>query len=164
MGWGVTYYKKLTEVMAYISGRILRLDEDLEAPNDHIDTLGFGRFPRKHKYKVVLRELRRRLTEHGAMMDEWHEKISWLWDWCQPQGNQAYQLEWDEMMGNIRRGNPVEPAVFDGVDEVQEETVLEVDLDDGEDAEAGLIAEMETHHIDERSEGRADDTDNPKDN
>ncbi|PLW36725.1 hypothetical protein PCASD_08714 [Puccinia coronata f. sp. avenae] len=97
-------------------------------------------------------------------MDEWHEKISWLWDRCQPQGNQAYQLEWDEMMGNIRRGNPVEPAVFDGVDEVQEETVLEVDLDDGEDAEAGLIAEMETHHIDERSEGRADDTDNPKDN
>ncbi|PLW35325.1 hypothetical protein PCASD_18010 [Puccinia coronata f. sp. avenae] len=63
------------------------------------------------------------------------DMIGWLWDQCQPDSSRTYKLDWDEMMDHIQRGSPIDPAVFEGVNELREETVLDINLDDGEDAE-----------------------------
>lgn len=137
------------------------MDGDLEVPDDHVDMVRMGKFHRKHEYKVILRELRRRLTAHGAMMDEWNKKIGWLWDRCQPDSSRTYKLDWDEMMDHIQRGSPIDPAVFEGVNELREETVLDIDLDHGEDAEGDWIDEMETPHVDQHAD--ANDSNDPED-
>ncbi|PLW42398.1 hypothetical protein PCASD_06367 [Puccinia coronata f. sp. avenae] len=96
-----------------------------------------------------------------AMMDKWNKKIGWLWDRCQPDSSRTYKLDWDEMMDHIQRGSPIDPAVFEGVNELREETVLDIDLDDGEDAEGDWIDEMETPHVDQHAD--ANDSKDPED-
>ncbi|EFP79302.2 uncharacterized protein PGTG_05623 [Puccinia graminis f. sp. tritici CRL 75-36-700-3] len=142
IGWGVSYYNRLTQTIDYLTGRVEAFNLDVEPRPDHFDSLSLYKFPRKHKYKVILRELRRRLASHGTLMDEWSEKVLWLWDRCQPAGNQGFILTWTDMMDKINRSNTINSDVLAGVDEEYEETVLEVDLDDGEDAEATLISSL----------------------
>ncbi|KAA1077789.1 hypothetical protein PGT21_019911 [Puccinia graminis f. sp. tritici] len=136
IGWGVSYYNRLTQTIDYLTGHV-------EPRPDHIDSLSLYKFPRKHKYKVILRELRRRLASHGTLMDEWSEKVIWLWDRCQPAGNRGFISTWTNMMDKINRSNTINSDVLAGVDEEYEETLLEVDLDDGEDAEATLISSLD---------------------
>ncbi|KNZ47155.1 hypothetical protein VP01_663g7 [Puccinia sorghi] len=70
----------------------------LELSDDHLDAVPMSVFSRKHKYKLILRELRNQLNTHAAIMEEWLSRIYWLWGCCQPQENQGYKNEWDEMM------------------------------------------------------------------
>ncbi|KNE87981.1 hypothetical protein PSTG_18625 [Puccinia striiformis f. sp. tritici PST-78] len=81
------------------------------------------------------------LENHGTLMDDWSEHISWLWTRCQPEGNRGYIADWDQMIRKIRRGNPTEDQPQ--VEEEIEAAVLEVGLDDGEDADVALIAAAE---------------------
>jgi hypothetical protein len=108
-----------------------------ELAPDHVDQLSLGNFSPKHKYIVLKRDIRRRLVAHGAMMEEWSDKIIWLWECCQPLSNRGYISDWEKMIVNIRAGNPIEAETLAGVEEEMEETVLAVELDDGEDATDG---------------------------
>jgi hypothetical protein len=96
---------------------------------------------------LIKKELDKQYKRHAAMMDKWSEKIDWLWQHCQPFSNRGYISEWNEMLEEIRRGrNGVGSTNHRGVDEQMEEAVLEVDLDDGEDADATLVSESAAVH------------------
>ncbi|KAI9623595.1 hypothetical protein KEM48_009362 [Puccinia striiformis f. sp. tritici PST-130] len=95
----------------------------------------------RSRYKMVIKMCEADLEIHGTLMDDWSEQISWLWTRCQPEGNQYYIAEWDQMIQRIGRGNPTEDQPQ--VEEQVEATVLEVDLDDGKDADVALIAAAE---------------------
>ncbi|KAI9603647.1 hypothetical protein KEM48_000408 [Puccinia striiformis f. sp. tritici PST-130] len=132
----------LIVVWAYFCAGLATLDlgETALQPN-YIDVIPIDGAISRSRYKMVIKMCEADLEIHGTLMDDWSEQISWLWTRCQPEGNRYYIAEWDQMIRRIRRGNPTEdqPQVEGQV----EATVLEVDLDDGEDADVALIAAAE---------------------
>ncbi|WAQ85235.1 hypothetical protein PtA15_5A809 [Puccinia triticina] len=70
---------------------------------------------------------------------DWSDKIHWLWQQCQPLANRDYISDWDQMIYKVKDGNPLAAELFGGVDEEMEETILGVELDDGEDAADGAL-------------------------
>ncbi|KNZ46937.1 hypothetical protein VP01_6819g1 [Puccinia sorghi] len=114
-----------------------------ELPHDHLDLLHMGGLPRKYKCKLILREMRRHLDAHGVLMDCWCEGVVHMWDCCQPWGNGNCKRDWNKMIHKIRLEYCVRHGVVDGLDEEQEEVVLEAHIDDGEDAEGDLMSSME---------------------
>ncbi|EFP80000.2 uncharacterized protein PGTG_05225 [Puccinia graminis f. sp. tritici CRL 75-36-700-3] len=148
IGWGVAHSKRLKETIGHISRRVSTLEiGDIKMPEDWIDAVPVGGFRRKLRYILIKKELDQQYKRHAAMMDEWSEKIDWLWQHCQPWSNRGYISEWNEMLEEIRRGcNGVGSTNHQGVDEQMEEAVLKVDLDDGEDADATLVSESAADH------------------
>ncbi|KAI9613904.1 hypothetical protein H4Q26_009754 [Puccinia striiformis f. sp. tritici PST-130] len=140
-GWGVAYYNCLQETIRQV-GRLATLDlgETALQPN-YIDAIPIDGAISRSRYKMVIKMCEADLEIHGTLMDDWSEQISWLWTRCQPEGNQYYIAEWDQMIQRIGRGNPTEDQPQ--VEEQVEATVLEVDLDDGKDADVALIAAAE---------------------
>ncbi|WAR58037.1 hypothetical protein PtB15_5B268 [Puccinia triticina] len=114
-------------------------DGGQELSPDHVDQLLFGGFSQKYKYIVIKQEIMRRLEAHGALMHQWSDKIHWLWQQCQPLANRDYISDWDQMIDKVKDGNPLAAELFGGVDEEMEETILGVELDDGEDAADGAL-------------------------
>ncbi|WAQ84045.1 hypothetical protein PtA15_4A496 [Puccinia triticina] len=144
VGWGVAHYNRLEKSVAYLADRISQLDIYLadggqELSPDHVDQLSFGGFSQKYKYIVIKQEIMRRLEAHGALMHQWSDKIHWLWQQCQPLANRDYISDWDQMIDKVKDGNPLAAELFGGVDEEMEETILGVELDDGEDAADGAL-------------------------
>ncbi|KNZ51894.1 hypothetical protein VP01_3772g1 [Puccinia sorghi] len=134
-GWGVAYYNRLADSVSYISnqtnvstyvqtGVSVLAQGSEELPNNHLDSLHMGGLPRKHKCKLILREMRRHLDVHDLLMD------------C---------CDLNQMMCKIRLEDGVRKGVVDGVDKEWEEFVLEAQMDDGEDAEVDLISLMENY-------------------
>ncbi|KAI7953495.1 hypothetical protein MJO28_006042 [Puccinia striiformis f. sp. tritici] len=156
VGWGVAYYNRLSETMSYLNERIVALDRgEVALQPDHIDALAFAKFPKRQMYKLLLRELRVQLASHGTLMDEWSGDVEWLWKRCQPLGNRGFISEWNEIIQKINDDSPVNPASLDGVDEEFEETILDVDQNNGEDVEDKLIRSLAGVDIDNDSQNAA---------
>ncbi|KAH9462420.1 hypothetical protein Pst134EB_006313 [Puccinia striiformis f. sp. tritici] len=156
VGWGVAYYNRLSETMSYLNERIVALDRgEVALQPDHIDALAFAKFPKRQMYKLLLRELRVQLASHGTLMDEWSGDVEWLWKRCQPLGNRGFISEWNEIIQKINDDSPVNPASLDGVDEEFEETILDVDQNNGEDVEDELIRSLAGVDIDNDSQNAA---------
>ncbi|KAH9455190.1 hypothetical protein Pst134EA_022666 [Puccinia striiformis f. sp. tritici] len=156
VGWGVACYNRLSETMSYLNERIVALDRgEVALQPDHIDALAFAKFPKRQMYKLLLRELRVQLASHGTLMDEWSGDVEWLWKRCQPLGNRGFISEWNEIIQKINDDSPVNLASLDGVDEEFEETILDVDQNNGEDVEDELIRSLAGVNIDNDSQNAA---------
>lgn len=57
-------------------------------------------------------------------MDEWIEEIIWLWDHCQPAGNEIFCQVWNDFVSQVMLEVLPVPAVVEDVDDVLEEAVL----------------------------------------
>ncbi|KNE89337.1 hypothetical protein PSTG_17202 [Puccinia striiformis f. sp. tritici PST-78] len=153
IGWGVAYYKRMEDTARYLHGRLATMHlGDVPLVPDYIDAIPLHSVGSKSRYKLLSKELERRLVTHGTLMDEWSENISLLWGHCQPEGNRGSITQWNEMIQKIRRGErTVDPGAQVGVDEQLEATVLEIDVDDGEDVETVLISRVEEGNSEENN-------------
>ncbi|POV97835.1 hypothetical protein PSTT_14818 [Puccinia striiformis] len=142
VGWGVAYYQRLRDTIRHLRGRLATLDVgNIALQPDYIDAIPIDGAISRSRYKMIIKMCEAELENHGTLMDDWSEHISWLWTRCQPEGNRGYIADWDQMIRKIRRGNPTEDQPQ--VEEEIEAAVLEVGLDDGEDADVALIAAAE---------------------
>ncbi|KAH9455406.1 hypothetical protein Pst134EA_022874 [Puccinia striiformis f. sp. tritici] len=142
VGWGVAYYQRLRDTIRHLRGRLATLDVgNIALQPDYIDAIPIDGAISRSRYKMIIKMCEADLENHGTLMDDWSEHISWLWTRCQPEGNRGYIADWDQMIRKIRRGNPTEDQPQ--VEEEIEAAVLEVGLDDGEDADVALIAAAE---------------------
>ncbi|KAI7944673.1 hypothetical protein MJO28_010368 [Puccinia striiformis f. sp. tritici] len=168
IGWGVAYYNRLFNTIGSLQGRLATLNlGNVPLEPDHIDAITLYGVAGKTRYKLLSKELSRRLETHGAQMDEWSETVIWLWNRCQPRGNRGFISNWNEMIRKIRNGNITLAQEGEAeVDEQLESTVLEVEVDDGEDVDVALISEVEGAVAEEnevvgRNEDASGQTDGP---
>ncbi|KAI9615405.1 hypothetical protein H4Q26_011343 [Puccinia striiformis f. sp. tritici PST-130] len=168
IGWGVAYYNRLFNTIGSLQGRLATLNlGNVPLEPDHIDAITLYGVAGKTRYKLLSKELSRRLETHGAQMDEWSETVIWLWNRCQPRGNRGFISNWNEMIRKIRNGNITLAQEGEAeVDEQLESTVLEVEVDDGEDVDIALISEVEGAVAEEnevvgRNEDASGQTDGP---
>ncbi|KAI9605995.1 hypothetical protein H4Q26_004367 [Puccinia striiformis f. sp. tritici PST-130] len=100
IGWGVAYYNRLFNTIGSLQGRLATLNlGNVPLEPDHIDAITLYGVAGKTRYKLLSKELSRRLETHGAQRTS---------------GPKQGEAEVDEQL---------------------ESTVLEVEVDDGEDVD-----------------------------
>ncbi|KAA1115642.1 hypothetical protein PGTUg99_018995 [Puccinia graminis f. sp. tritici] len=152
VGWAIAHHAHLVEFIVYLQRhrkdenghRISGAEEERLVPLDHIDEMYLGGISRRQKFKMIERELRTRLDEHEALVEDWSEDVIWLWSMCQPIPNKPYIKQWHELISRIRT-RKTRSETGGGIDETLEDTVIEVGaLDgDGEDASDEWINEAQ---------------------
>ncbi|PLW39434.1 hypothetical protein PCASD_07986 [Puccinia coronata f. sp. avenae] len=160
VSWGVSFYNRLDQTIKYLSGRLIRLENtDVAVDPDYIDSIPFGQFSVRHKIKVIKRELRSRLTAHCDLVFTWSENVEWLWSRCQPEGSKSIMESWGEMLNQIAQGNPISPDVLEGVREDMESVQVDVNWDDGEDANEDLVASLNQAELNSNHDGDESEAD-----
>ena len=110
---------------------------------DYIDRMPLAKIGRQDKLKLIRKELRNRKLSHGCLMDEWNEDIMWLWEHCQPAGNEDFCQVWIDLIAQVNSSVLPVSAVEQDVDDVLEEAVMGELVNDGEDAQDGWVSENE---------------------
>ncbi|PLW19874.1 hypothetical protein PCANC_09273 [Puccinia coronata f. sp. avenae] len=134
VGWAISYHQLLKSNIDYL--------QTLHSNVDSIQMVGMNR---KNKIKCIARELHMRLFSHQTLVQDWSDDVRWLWGVCQPKENKQLINAWTELMDqvrSVRRGWGLEEDSGDLIDEDVEEAALNVDEDDGEDAEDDWVDEI----------------------
>ncbi|KAH9460739.1 hypothetical protein Pst134EB_008897 [Puccinia striiformis f. sp. tritici] len=143
MGWGMAFYKRLDETGDYVASRIELVSDDPLTLPDYLDELELGDILRLDKLQLIKHEVTRCTIEHAILVDEWKDNISWLWQRCQPTGNDDHFRQWlalvEKANGLVRSTSPH----VDDVDDWIEEVVLDEEHDDGDDVNEDVISQVE---------------------
>ncbi|PLW37998.1 hypothetical protein PCANC_21306 [Puccinia coronata f. sp. avenae] len=134
VGWAISYHQLLKSNIDYLQS----LFHQSNSPGSIIDDLHMAGMNRKNKIKCIARELRLRLFSHQRLVKDWSDDVKWLWRVCQPNENKQHISKWNELIDKVhevRRGWGVEDGLGDLVDDKVEEAGLDVEGDDGEDAD-----------------------------
>jgi hypothetical protein len=66
---------------------------------------------------------------------------------------------WGEMLNQIAQGNPISPDVLEGVREDMESVQVDVNWDDGEDANEDLVASLNQAELNSNHDGDESEAD-----
>ncbi|KAI9623080.1 hypothetical protein KEM48_009699 [Puccinia striiformis f. sp. tritici PST-130] len=128
--WAISHYHTLFKSINYLRGRIVQMSiPNTAVPPDYIDEIPFGdgKCSRVLKVTYIKQDLQQRTWEHGTLVEEWSEK-----------------------MVRTHKVGPTTPSSAEeerGIKEVgleldhlQEDTVLDERVNDGEDAASQFLA------------------------
>ncbi|WAQ87011.1 hypothetical protein PtA15_7A740 [Puccinia triticina] len=165
-GWAVAHHARIKTTINYISSRkfppqpiaglrflmigrsqtsltgIHQLQNNPNLDTDYVDNIMLGDLTREAKMKVICEELKLQLKAHEELVSDWSEDLVWLWSRCQPVNNQHLISEWHALIQQIEQLESQTVPTPD-IDENLEDAVLDVNVEDGEDAEDELLSDAE---------------------
>ncbi|KAI9613456.1 hypothetical protein H4Q26_010060 [Puccinia striiformis f. sp. tritici PST-130] len=147
--WAISHYHTLFKSINYLRGRIVQMSiPNTAVPPDYIDEIPFGDGKCSHVLKVtyIKQDLQQRTWEHGTLVEEWSEKVAWLWPRCQPHTNRPALCRWFELTklvrqhrAQLKKKRGIKEVGLE-LDHLQEDTVLDERVNDGEDAASQFLA------------------------
>ncbi|KNF02606.1 hypothetical protein PSTG_04205 [Puccinia striiformis f. sp. tritici PST-78] len=147
--WAISHYHTLFKSINYLRGRIVQMSiPNTAVPPDYIDEIPFGdgKCSRVLKVTYIKQDLQQRTWEHGTLVEEWSEKVAWLWPRCQPHTNRPALCRWFELTklvrqhrAQLKKKRGIKEVGLE-LDHLQEDTVLDERVNDGEDAASQFLA------------------------
>ncbi|POW14671.1 hypothetical protein PSTT_02851 [Puccinia striiformis] len=148
--WAISYYDTLHKSINYLRGRIVQMSlPSAVVPPDHIDEIPFGdgQCSRVLKVTFIKQDLQQRAWEHGSLVEEWSEKVAWLWPRCQPHTNCPALCRWFELTklvrqhrARLKKKRGIKEVGLE-LDHLQEDTVLDERVNDGEEEALQSLAD-----------------------
>ncbi|KAA1134240.1 hypothetical protein PGTUg99_033611 [Puccinia graminis f. sp. tritici] len=144
MTWAISTYELISGYIRYIRARVMALDMNMDPPEDHIDRMELGNYDRQEKLRIINKELQTRLFDHGVLIQEWTGTITWMCARCRPELLRDIYSDWNDLVQRVAtdqtsrqpKKNKEEPVV----DNVEEEAVVGIQVDDGEEVTSGEAA------------------------
>ncbi|POW10325.1 hypothetical protein PSTT_06118 [Puccinia striiformis] len=148
--WAISHYHTLYKSINYLRGRIVQMSiPNTVVPPDYIDEIPFGdgKCSRVLKVTYIKQDLQQRAWEHGTLVQEWSEKVAWLWPRCQPHTNRLALCRWfdltklvEQHRARLKKKRGITEVELE-LDHLQEDTVLDERVNDGEDAAPQFLAD-----------------------